>query len=56
MMQDIKGISSTIVGAGGATISWLDITNTVVQIVAGILGAIASGYAIYYYIKKGKKS
>lgn len=55
MMQDVKGVAATITGVSGTVVSYLEVINTVVSIVAGILAAIASGYAIYYYIKKGKQ-
>lgn len=55
-MQDIRGIVSASAGVSGAVASWLDFVNTIVQIGAGILGAIASAYTIYYFWKKGRST
>ncbi len=52
VINELKGIGATAVGISGATVSWLETTNLIVSIVAGILAAVASAFAIYYYIKK----
>lgn len=54
-MHDVKGVVATATGATGAGVSWLTMANEAVSIVAGILAAIASCFAIYHYIKKGKE-
>ncbi len=51
-MQDAKGIVGAATGATGAGISWLTMANEVISIIAGVLAAIASGFAIYFYIRK----
>jgi len=51
---EIKGAASLVAAGAGTTVAWLETVNLIVQIGAGVTAMIASGFAIYYYIKKGR--